>query len=769
MRIIKYNKGAKSNSSGDSTTYNVTEYLAQQESVASTVATNIANNVATSVQTSLQEEIAQKVDNTSVYTKEEVDELVNTSVNIDSVTATESDASGGNNTVTVTLTDGTSTSFNVKNGKDGADGISLGEIGLVQESGNNTDKVMSQKAVTEYGRKITLGDINGISDYVKNILEDEGWIFGSYLRSDGNTAANTSQPYVITPIIPVDYDICNHKLIFCYRNNKNTASYVNHYRPNDLRGYTIGLNSDNEQATTPTNNVFHEVIGFRYTINYNDIPNCYIYDDTIDHYIWRGDYYLYELLKDRNLVVPYDMFYSKLMAQELGDNKFIAVSQDAITKGINNANYSYMKPNYFKGTLTSYELADYPDLDPRVNDGISILFDGRMLGMSERSMFLEIVPKSYYLARDNIFAIAQDYGNIRAGLMNNYYMVDVNSSSYTLASGQAAFSQMAITFSFVTGELKVYNNGVLIGTGTNDNWDEAQLRTYFDTATILNMGHYRINSNEALTSMAVFPRVIEESEVSELFGIGAKHDLISQSWYANKLHSTLYTGNNIGIYNANTVTVTYEGDAAVLTVTKNRVQFGFTGITGVINNLIYEWDMEIVSGTWKQNWENNNRKGMIYNGSYYDVVKIYDTDGNDVSYNELTTGNYHVICKPDNLLATDVNATSNRLNYIFTGVEVDSVMKVTNLEIMERGAALICDVNNFKGNYFLQTNGTQLPKAKIAEYNTSVCTPFYDSFVDDVIEYKSNVKPQFTGQMAIGGDKIYFGSLAGGWKQINNN
>ena len=72
-----------------------------------------------------------------------MNELVNTSVNIDSITTTESDESGGNNTVTITLTNGASKSFNVKNGKNGADGVSLGEIALTQDVGDAADKVMS--------------------------------------------------------------------------------------------------------------------------------------------------------------------------------------------------------------------------------------------------------------------------------------------------------------------------------------------------------------------------------------------------------------------------------------------------------------------------------------------------------------------------------------------------------------------------------------------------------------------------------------------------
>ena len=53
MRIIKYNTDTKLVPSGDSATYNVTEYLALQKSVATDIASDIATDMATSVQTSL--------------------------------------------------------------------------------------------------------------------------------------------------------------------------------------------------------------------------------------------------------------------------------------------------------------------------------------------------------------------------------------------------------------------------------------------------------------------------------------------------------------------------------------------------------------------------------------------------------------------------------------------------------------------------------------------------------------------------------------------
>lgn len=88
-----------------------------------------------------------------------------------SITTQESSVSGGTNVVTFTQTNGTQTSFNVKNGEKGEtgatgatgpqgatgptgpqgpkgdDGVSLGEVALTQEVTQDTDKVPSDKAV----------------------------------------------------------------------------------------------------------------------------------------------------------------------------------------------------------------------------------------------------------------------------------------------------------------------------------------------------------------------------------------------------------------------------------------------------------------------------------------------------------------------------------------------------------------------------------------------------------------------------------------------
>ena len=123
---------------------------------------------------------------------------------IASITTTESQMSGGNNVVTITDTDGNSTSFNVKNGldgHDGADGISLGEIGLVQNTGYDTDKVMSQHAVTKNISRLNEEDLSSIENLtIESAPIPDGYLQLSYI--DNGTAGSGAR--IDTGLLPDD-------------------------------------------------------------------------------------------------------------------------------------------------------------------------------------------------------------------------------------------------------------------------------------------------------------------------------------------------------------------------------------------------------------------------------------------------------------------------------------------------------------------------------------------------------------------------------------
>lgn len=71
---------------------------------------------------------------------------IGTPNSIEDIEVTESQVSGGNNVITITETNGTETTFNVKNGEDGANGVSLGDVEIADNlTTNDATKVLSAK------------------------------------------------------------------------------------------------------------------------------------------------------------------------------------------------------------------------------------------------------------------------------------------------------------------------------------------------------------------------------------------------------------------------------------------------------------------------------------------------------------------------------------------------------------------------------------------------------------------------------------------------
>lgn len=645
-------------------------------------------------------------------------------------------------TYTITYSDGTTSTYTVTNGRDGqdgqdgADGVSLGEIALVQTTGDDEESVMSQKAVTDYGRKLLKEeDVNGNGTMMRQILTSLGWEFDKYIREGGGYTAATDN--VVTPFIEIG-ECGNHIIEAAYFLTGSSTNHVVFFNSNKTRATSFPQYETNRYFRT-LGDVSTKYV--RYTVHVDRIRDCYIYDHTAKQFLFKGDEYLDDIINNYNVGYGY-----------MGDKNVLK--------------HTFIKPTCFLGTLCYYKLSKFPNLDPRTCDGLSVALDGYMGGSWGLTPFLLMHTGSNNFNTANYFAIAATYSTIRCGELTGYYQTVVNGCS--LAGTNTKFAHLVITFDFKTGTVTSYNNGVLSATNTPETYSESDLRTFLNSCTELYLGW-----GLKTACMAVFPYVLTAADVKSIYGVGVsstKGELIPDIWNANLLHPQTYSGQNIGIYliNANVVR-SNDGDAAVLTSNATTAQFGFTGIKGTIHNHIYEWDMEVVSGTWTQ-----YSRGMIYNNNYYKYVTIYDSNNNVVSYDELSTGNYHVICKPNNELRGNINASHNQLNYIFNTTE-GAVMKITNLKVVEKGAALICGINNFKGDYFEQINGDKVPVAKFQPYNGGVLTDYYTTYKEDVIEYSSSATVQYTGQMAVDitNNKVYVGYLSGNggsiWKQINNS
>lgn len=707
---------------------------------------------------------------------------------ISSVTATESTASGGNNVVTITQTNGTTTSFNVKNGidgvdgQDGADGVSLGEVALVQTTGDDEESVMSQKAVTEYGRKVTAEDLAGTSDWIKSILENEGWVFGQYLRSNGSGIANTEQPYAITHIISVDYIIRGHRLVFKYNNNKNTSSYVNWYNDGTRRGYLIGLNSDNEQATTIAPNIpdYNNMNGLRFTINYNDIPNCFIYDDTEKKYIWRGDEYLYNLIKMFDVNITYKALLDNVISQELGVFTQKTISQKVITEQFDTHDYIDKRYTYINGALCKIELSEHPNIDIREAEGISLVMDGENAAASYNAPLLVISNGESISSSNPMFMIQRYWSLPFVGFMAGWSsIVTGKGCSFPTNKKYNKWAHQVITFDFNTGESNIYINGVLWATATSANFDKESFRTLLREQSYMYINAPTSATQPTkITGVALFPRALEAEEVTTLFGAGGdetRGSLIPRLYDAYDTLAHTFTNWNIAQHTAQGDVTTNENGGKNITLKSgyDSVLLGFTGLSSATSFYhSIDFDFTITSGSCYF-------LNVQYNGNTFTTpCTITDSSGNIVDFSNtiLTSNNtYHMRCVPTipyNPSSYGALTVAFRFNNM---VENTNIWVHENIVIRERGAALKLVHDNFRGAYWELYNGDKVTINEKAIYQSgNAFTKYYEPFKQNTIKYSSSVPPQFNGQMAVDSTngKVYVGyltSTGGTWKQINNS
>lgn len=232
-------------------------------------------------------------------------------------------------TYTITYSDGTTSTYTVTNGRDGqdgqdgADGVSLGEVALVQTTGDSEESVMSQKAVTEYGRKVTAEDLNGTSEWIKAKLIAEGWEFGKYVSSAGtltNNANTIASPYIsvsniegheitITPVLNLGWAAC-----VLYDANKTKLDYIN-----------IG----SELYLTSRIKFYSSAIAYiRIGCWIERIKDLNIINNDTNEVILDGKSVTLNLCEESNITC--DAFKRSLLSQELGTSDGAMVSQNVV-------------------------------------------------------------------------------------------------------------------------------------------------------------------------------------------------------------------------------------------------------------------------------------------------------------------------------------------------------------------------------------------------------------------------------------------------------
>ena len=336
---------------------------------------------------------------------------------LESITTQESSVSGGTNVVTFTQSNGTQTSFNVKNGEKGEtgatgatgpqgatgptgpqgpkgdDGVSLGEIALTQEIGLSEASVMSQKATTDATSLITEVDLTAY---------EEKWI--------GMTDNGTWQYSGRTKHIP----ITPHSRYLILSNATQTSYYA----------FTKAI---------PT---AAGAVSFA--------SGC------------------------SKVKIPAD---TSVLAEAPADAIYLCISSDTLLPqkvetyrtiyNINEEANNKQALESFYGTTTTFPLVDYPQLNPLLGDAITFIYDKPLGSYTETEKFC--------FAAYNSLSNGYPTGDY-------YFYISINGWQYQVRSknGTTAVSPnygpgingdsclIAASFNFKTGVVKFYVNGVIL-------------------------------------------------------------------------------------------------------------------------------------------------------------------------------------------------------------------------------------------------------------------------------------------------------------------
>lgn len=163
------------------------------------------------------------------------------------------------------------------------------DVLVEQEVGESTLKTMSQKAITEYSRKVTAEDLAGTSDWIKARLTEEGWLFGKELTSTGGVGNSAS--CCVTGFIPMEDFFCNNISIV---NKTTSAKWACWYDEDKIFVKAWSVNSGNTGALTDTN--YKNAKYVRITLNPLKLQETYIYDNSTQEWFYRWENYVINIL-----------------------------------------------------------------------------------------------------------------------------------------------------------------------------------------------------------------------------------------------------------------------------------------------------------------------------------------------------------------------------------------------------------------------------------------------------------------------------------------
>lgn len=640
---------------------------------------------------------------------------------------------------------------------------------IEQQTGNSDFKLMSQAAISEQVERLDVDTLDSTTEQLKRVMTKQGWVFGKTLANTGALVDGAN--YCTSPFLSMENPL-SHRITLAKGNTDGQQAVW--YDENQVKVFNQTY-SVNPYTFTLTNSSLANAKYVRLSFSIANLRDCYLRDDTELKYIIKMDDYIDEVLRTQSFIIDLNAL-SALITNEAGEERSKLMSQ----YGDMVSNYTTKKPTYIQGRLCYYRLADYPQLDPRTADGISIAF-AKDAAKSARTPMFDIWPNTSFSNKH--FGLWYWDDSVKFGFFSSYGTVTTGGYSFGNVVGH-----YVLTYNFKTGEVKCYRNGVLYSTQTPASWDEqTMIRDYFESCTHITVSALKHADRQKMNGIAVFGTVLTDDDVADLYGSGnesIRGVLIQAKWQANALHP-IYPNLGVAVRSGGGFSVTKETDGSSTIQWSGSgsytwLDFGFFGLNGlVLNNATLDWDFEITSGSiiYKGgNYDRTYHGNALGNNYAKDVYTIFDANGNDVTTSDLGIGTYHVTAKPNHVAIGFHDFYNKQNGYVFTGCSEDIAINIKKtVKVAERGAALECSITNYTGAFWKLANGIELPFHSGAggTYETTALYVGTDTYIEDTVIYKSSVLPQFNGQIAVdsANGKVYIGYLTGTggtWKQVSN-
>lgn len=396
-------------------------------------------------------------------------------------------------------------------------------------------------------------------------------------------------------------------------------------------------------------------------------------------------------------------------------------------------------PESFMGTMTTFSLSDYPQLNPLLNDSFTLVHS-KPLGSTSASRLFDFYSNSAH------FTVNISGWQYNISLKANGVQHNLTLNGYNDGSLNSNSCLIAMSFNLVSGVYKLYINGEMKKTGTID-------VSYFPSANeITNVSiaspsydmrccaimNGEITEAQALDMLNLYPNNIISLNTESLRGFGKR--------IINFTRTYTDWGCTFTCANGSFDVVTGSGSGDNVNV-RDRGETWENAET--LRYCTYRMHLSVTEGSF-------TLIGLGHLGAK--ACTIYDSNGDVVGTGRttLSVGEY-------DLVYTGVFGTGHNVymvNFAYNGVCHFSLTDVST-EIL--GAVVYISRDTYRGQYWQLFNGDAIPVASGLAINYALYA----------LPIETNASaPQYPGQLRFYNNNVYIGYIQGTtcvWKQISNS